>query len=92
MSLGLIAPLAFAMGIPFPVGLQTVSDLGGGLVPWAWGWNGAMSVVGAALAAWIAVHFGFAVVTALAVALYLGAAVALRELGKPLRPQPGGEL
>jgi uncharacterized membrane protein YhiD involved in acid resistance len=49
-----------------------------------------MSVVGAALAAWIAVHLGFAVVTALAVALYLVAAVVLRELVRHLRPQPSG--
>ncbi len=91
VSLGLLAPLAFAMGIPFPVGLQMLSDSDGSLVPWAWGWNGAMSVVGAALAAWIAVHLGFSAVTVLAALLYLGASAAIRAVGEARQSQPGGE-
>lgn len=72
-GVALLAPLAFAMGIPFPTGFQVISDHHGPLVPWAWGVNGAASVVGATLAAVTAVHLGFGVVVGLAVLLYAGA-------------------
>lgn len=39
-TLALIAPLAFCMGIPFPLGL---SRLISGQIPWAWAINGASS-------------------------------------------------
>jgi spermidine synthase len=80
ISLLLLAPLAFLMGIPFPAGLQLVSDRRDLLVPWAWGVNGATSVVGAALAALAAVHIGFGGVIAIAVAVYIGCFLALRRL------------
>jgi len=61
LSVMVIAPLGFLMGIPFPSGLQQMS-----LVPtwtsWAWGVNGATSVISAVLAALLALTFGFTVV------------------------------
>lgn len=82
-SVLLLAPLAFLMGVPFPAGLQTLSDRRERLVPWAWGVNGAASVVGAALAALLAVHAGYAAVTASAVLLYAAAAGAYTLLPGP---------
>ncbi len=79
-SLLMLAPLAFLMGIPFPVGLQLVSDRYPRMVPWAWGVNGGASVMGAALAALTAVHVGFSGVVALAVAAYVGCYLVLRRL------------
>ena len=73
-SLALLGPLAFLMGIPFPRGLQLVSDQHPSMLPWAWAVNGAASVIGAGLATLIAVHFGFAAVIGLAVGLYVAAA------------------
>jgi hypothetical protein len=72
VSVALIAPLAFAMGMPFP-------SAGGHrrrrqpALPWA-GASTAASVVGAVLAALLAVHWGFNVLVGLAVALCLPAA------------------
>ena len=40
VSLILIAPLAFFMGLPFPLALVRVAAARPGLVPWAWGING----------------------------------------------------
>ncbi len=69
-GLAVLAPLAFAMGVPFPTGLQVVSARRPELVPWAWGVNGAASVVAPPLATVAAVHAGFTVVVAAAVGLY----------------------
>ena len=73
----LVAPLAFCMGMPFPLGLARLAARAPGLIPWAWAINGCASVIGAVLAALLAVHFGFAAVVGLAVALYLVAAAAV---------------
>jgi len=86
LSVLLLGPLAFCMGIPFPAGLQLVSDRANALVPWAWGVNGCMSVLGATLATFTAIHFGFQVLVTLAVALYLVAATALAMLYRKLAP------
>jgi len=64
---GLLAPLAFCMGMPFPLALRELDEP---LVPWAWGINGCASVVSATLATLLAVDFGFRVVLWLALALY----------------------
>ncbi|MBS1221178.1 MAG: hypothetical protein H6R23_798 [Proteobacteria bacterium] len=71
----LIAPLAFAMGMPFPLGLAVVAARTPGLTPWAWAVNGFASVVAAVLATVLAIHGGFTVVVIVAVVLYLTAAV-----------------
>ncbi len=65
----LMAPLAFCMGMPFPLALRALPEP---LVPWAWGINGCASVASAALATLLAVDFGFGVVLALALVLYAG--------------------
>lgn len=71
VTIALIAPLAFAMGIPFPVGLATLAKESPSLIPWAWGINGCASVLSAIFATLIAIDFGFVVVTLLALVLYL---------------------
>ena len=78
LALAAIAPLAFCMGMPFPLGLARVSREVPALVPWAWGINGCASVVSAVLATLLAIEFGFTAVVALAVALYLLAALVWR--------------
>ncbi|KAA1001772.1 SAM-dependent methyltransferase [Paraburkholderia panacisoli] len=72
----LVAPLAFAMGIPFPLGLGRVAASAEALVPWAWGINACTSVVAAVLATVLAIHLGFAAVIVIAILLYVVAAAA----------------
>lgn len=67
----LLAPLAFAMGVPFPVGLRHLGDAAPGLVPWAWGINGCASVVSAASATLLAAEIGFNGLILVAVICYL---------------------
>jgi hypothetical protein len=66
----LAAPLAFVMGMPFPLGLASVQQYNPGLMPWAWGINGCASVLSAILAVILAIHIGFNGVMLCAVALY----------------------
>ena len=51
-----------------------ISDRAPRWVPWAWGINGCASVLSAILATLLAIHFGFTLVVALAMALYVLAA------------------
>lgn len=79
ISLLLIAPLAFCMGLPFPQGLSKVAATAPHLVPWAWGINGCASLLSTILASLLAIHLGFNLVILLALALYL--AVGRIDLG-----------
>ncbi len=85
-SIALLAPLAFCMGIPFPTGLQLVSDDHEALLPWAWGINGCASVIGATLATLIAVHLGFRLLVGSAVLAYTVSAVGLQRLARLTSP------
>jgi hypothetical protein len=60
VSIAVLAPLGFLMGIPFPSGITRLSIKGSGaMTPWAWGINGAASVVASILAALLAISLGF---------------------------------
>ncbi|MCU7842997.1 MAG: SAM-dependent methyltransferase [Candidatus Thiodiazotropha sp. (ex Monitilora ramsayi)] len=71
ISMLLIAPLAFTMGMPFPLALSVLKRDGESLLPWAWGINGYASVISAILATLIAIHLGFQAVILMAVGTYL---------------------
>ena len=75
----LIAPLAFLMGMPYPLGMSLVSEKLPSWIPWAWAVNGCASVVSAILATLLAIHLGFVFVVLVAVVLYLLAAMVLRQ-------------
>jgi SAM-dependent methyltransferase len=75
ISIALVAPLAFVMGMPFPLGLRRLAEAD---IPWAWGINGTASVLSSMLATLIAVHSGFSVLVLVAAALYALAATASR--------------
>ena len=74
VSVVLIAPMAFFMGMPFPIGLNRVADSAPDFIPWAWGINGFASVMSASLATLLAIEYGFSVVILLALGLYITAA------------------
>jgi hypothetical protein len=67
----LIAPLAFFMGMPLPLAMESLSQNEQSLIPWAWGINGCASVISAVLATLLAIHFGFTMVIVLAILLYI---------------------
>ena len=79
LSVALIAPLAFFMGMPFPIGLSRVANSAPDFIPWAWGINGLASVISASLATLLAIELGFTAVVLLALGLYAGAAAIVRD-------------
>ena len=54
-----LAPLGFLMGMPFPTGIHLLQNFAPNLIPWAWGVNGAFSVLSSIFAALVALSFGF---------------------------------
>jgi len=61
LAAGLMVPAGLVMGIPLPTGVRIVAASQPQLVPWAWGMNGALSVLGATLAVFVAMNWGFSV-------------------------------
>jgi hypothetical protein len=71
LSIILLAPLAFLMGMPFPMGLASLSQHAENYIPWAWGINGCASVISASLSTILAINLGFNAVIGIGLALYL---------------------
>lgn len=69
-----IAPLAFAMGLPFALGLSRLARVAPALVPWAWGLNGCASVLAAIGALLLAMAIGLRATLLFALGLYVFAA------------------
>jgi hypothetical protein len=66
-----IAPVAFFMGIPYPNGLDSLQERKPHLLPWAWGMNGGLSLVGSALARVLSISNGFPVLLKLGIGIYI---------------------
>jgi hypothetical protein len=58
LTVALIAPLGFAMGMPFPTGLKRLEDWHAPSVRWAWSLNAASSVLGSVGALVCAIYLG----------------------------------
>jgi len=84
VSAGLLVPLGFAMGMPFPTGLRALAaapapefpaaqktEAQESAVEWAWAMNAGSSVLGSVLAIVIAIQFGLNVTLACGAAAYL---------------------
>jgi hypothetical protein len=78
IAVGLLAPIGMLLGIPMPTGLRLLQARAPEMVTWAWGINGALSVLGATLAIFIAMNWGFRATLLAASTTYLMGFVALR--------------
>lgn len=76
----IVAPLGFSMGMPFPSGLRQAGRAGLPAPAFYWGLNGVLSVIGSILTVLVAVNLGFRVVMVAASACYVGAALAWPRL------------
>jgi predicted membrane-bound spermidine synthase len=70
ISVVLIIPPGFFMGMCFPMGIQIVRKFHEHLVPWAWGVNGAFSVFASIFSLVIALNFGFKAMMGVGLAFY----------------------
>jgi MFS family permease len=82
LTLGLIAPMGFVMGMCFPTGVRLLADRNEGLVAWAYGVNGAATVLGSVIAVWLAIGVGFIATQWLASCLYVVAALLMLAMAR----------
>ncbi|MGH3798650.1 MAG: hypothetical protein ACRDTD_00675 [Pseudonocardiaceae bacterium] len=87
ITLLLLAPLGFLMGIGFPRGLASLGAARPSRLPLAWGVNGFTSVVSAILAPMIALSWGFEAVFVCAALAYAVALLAVRSGPQTRDPQ-----
>jgi len=88
VAVALMTPAGMLMGIPLPAGVRLLSATAPQLVAWAWGMNGALSVLGAILAVFIAMNWGFSVTLLCGAGLYAIAAT-LVALPQRFSTMPG---
>ena len=65
-----IAPLGFVLGMPFPLALRIVGKRFPEAIPWGWGLNAYMTVVGSILCVLFALTMGFRMNFLIALAIY----------------------
>ena len=75
VTVAVLAPLGLALGMPMPTGIRILHARAPELIPWAWGVNGAASVLGSVGAVALAMVWGFDVALLLAASVYLVALV-----------------
>jgi spermidine synthase len=65
------APLAVALGLPFPLGLSLFRGKNSHFLPWAWSLNGAFSVIATPVANLLAITAGYRILLVFSLMLYL---------------------
>lgn len=83
ISVALIVPAGFLMGMPFPTGLTFLERVIPASVRWAWATNAAASVLGSAAAILFAIYMGLQMTLILGGCCYVLAALAL--VASPMR-------
>lgn len=76
-GIGLVVPLGFLMGMPFPSGLRHFGQALPNSIALAWAVNGVFSVAGSVLTAALAMKAGFSAAIAVGAVLYILAGVSL---------------
>jgi len=85
VSVGLLAPMAFFMGMPFSIGMRMASTDEDSPTAFLWGINGAMSVVASVFATVIALFFGIIWTFVAGILAYILATASMYVLVKRLR-------
>ena len=91
ITVALIAPLGFVMGMPFPSGLRRLEQWHAPSVRWAWALNAAASVLGSVCALVSAIYLGLVETMIIGGLFYLAAlaVVARVRTAESTAPQPG---
>jgi hypothetical protein len=87
----LIAPLGFIMGMPFPTGLKRLEAWHAPSVRWAWSLNAASSVFGSVAALVCSIYLGLVQTLIIGGLFYLAAlaVIARVRVGQTPEPEPG---
>jgi hypothetical protein len=73
-AVAILVPAGILLGLALPGGMRMLATRWPDIVPWGWGMNGAFSVVGATLAVFIAMNWGFSTTFLAAATVYAVAA------------------
>jgi hypothetical protein len=94
VTICLIAPAGFLMGIPFPTGLTRLERQFPQAVRWAWALNAAASVLGSVSAICLAIYIGLRATVLMGALMYVGAlaVVSLRSRAVPAVPEIAAEV
>jgi hypothetical protein len=94
VTVGLIAPAGFLMGIPFPTGLTRLERRFPQAVRWAWALNAAASVLGSVSAVCLAIYIGLRATVLMGALLYVAAlaVVSLRDRAVPVIAEVAAEV
>lgn len=82
ITLAVLAPPGFVMGVFMPAGLSFLSRKDRSLVPWAWAVNGAASVAGSLASIVTAMNFGYSRTLILGVLCYALTFPLVRSMGR----------
>lgn len=85
LTVALIAPAGFLMGIPFPTGLSWLEQWSSPSVRWAWSLNAAASVFGSGMAMFCAIQLGLRWTLIAGAGLYLVALWRASRAQDPMR-------
>jgi hypothetical protein len=80
ISILVLAPLSFLMGMPFPTGIRILSGRFNQLIPWAWAANSIFTVFGSVFCLFLSITFGFRISWIIALIFYLLAFLAFSRL------------
>ena len=91
LTVALVSPLGFAMGMPFPTALRRLEEWSAPAVRWAWSLNAAASVLGSVGALMAAIYLGLMQTLIFGGLFYLGALAILARtrVDAEKRPAPG---
>ena len=91
MTVALITPLGFVMGMPFPTALDRLESWHAPSVRWAWSLNAASSVLGSVGALVCAIYLGLVQTMIMGGVFYLAAlaVIARTPAGEAPAPAPG---
>jgi predicted membrane-bound spermidine synthase len=88
LTVAMIAPLGFTMGMPFPSALRRLEEWHAPSVRWAWSLNAASSVLGSVGALMCSIYLGLAQTLVIGGLFYLAAMAVLARVNLTVTPEP----
>jgi hypothetical protein len=88
LTVALLAPLGFVMGMPFPTALRRLEQMHAPSVRWAWSLNAAASVLGSVGALVCAIYLGLIETLLIGGLFYLAALAVVAQVSAAAAPAP----
>ncbi len=85
----MIFPIAFFMGMPFPLGILELRTKPRGAIAWAWSMNGLFSTIGSVATVLLSLWLGFRITMWIALGIYALAALLFSSLRGRTARRPG---